>query len=110
MSPILKPAEHDFDPVATFVTALVTIHDFLGLLPNRDAGAYPFAFQCFSEPISVVSSVHEQPFDGRQTTHQSAGADVVADLSCCDEQVGRTFLAVADGVQFGVHDARFRGI
>ena len=36
---------------------------FLSLFPARDAGAYPFVFQRFSEPIGIVAAVAEQPVD-----------------------------------------------
>lgn len=49
--PVLQPAEHDLDPIAAFVAALV-IFDLLGSgLPARDARLYPRVFQGFSEPV-----------------------------------------------------------
>jgi len=102
---MLQPAEHDLDPIATFVAALVAFYRFLALFPASDASAYPFDSQRFPEPISVISSVSEQPFDIRQAAQQGSGADVVADLPCRNEQVERTSPAVADGVQLGIHAA-----
>ena len=86
-----------------FVAALVVFDWGLALLPARNAGAYPFVLQRFSEPISVIASVAEQPFDARQTAQQCSGANVIADLPGRDEEVDRTTLAVTDGMQFGVH-------
>ena len=71
----------------------------------RDTGAYPFVFQCFSEPIGVVSSVSEQPIDIRQVAQQCTVINVVANLTSCDEQVERASLAITDCTQLGVHPA-----
>ncbi len=90
---------------AAFVAALVVLHRFLPLFPAWDAGPYPFVFQRFSEPVGIVAAVSQQPFHLWQTAHQSAGTDVIADLSCRDEEVERSALAVADGVQLRVHAA-----
>jgi hypothetical protein len=103
--PILQPAEHDFDPVPAFVPALVILYRFLPLLPARDAGAYPFVFQRFPEPIGVIAAIPEQPIGIRQAAQQCPCPDVIADLTRRDEQVQWPAFAVADGVQLGVHAA-----
>jgi len=73
------------------------------LFPPRDAGAYPFVFQRISEPVGVVTSVSEQPFDLWLTAQQCPCADIVTNLPGGDEEVERSSLAVANGVEFGVH-------
>ena len=75
------------------------------MLSTRDAGAYPFVFQRFSEPVGVIATIPEQPVDIRQAAEQCPRADVVADLSGSDEQVERTALTIADGMQLGVQAA-----
>ncbi len=61
--PVLEPAAHDFDPVAPFVAELVVLHRIVALFPAWDAGAYPFVFQLFPEPIGFLAAIPEQPFD-----------------------------------------------
>lgn len=102
-TPILDPAEHDFDAVSPFVSSLVVSDSLLSLLPARDAGAYPFVFQRFSKPNSVVSAIPQQPIDIWQAAHQCPCADVVADLPGSGREADRSTQAVADGVQLRVH-------
>jgi hypothetical protein len=52
-----------------------------------------------------LHSVPEQPVDFWETAEQRPRADVVADLTGGDEQVERASLAVANGMQLGVHAA-----
>ena len=66
---------------------------------------YPLVLQRFSEPVSVIAAITEQPFDVWQAVEQCPRADIIAHLPGGDEQVDRSSLAVADGVQFGVHAA-----
>ena len=101
--PVLEPAEHDLDAVATFVPAFVVLDGLLALLSTWDAGAYPFVFQRFSDPIGVIARIPEQPFDIGQAAHQWPRADVIADLSGSDKEIDWTSLAVTHGMQFGVH-------
>ena len=54
---------------------------------------------------SMIPRGAEQPVHLEQTAHQSAGTDVVADLSGGHEQVQWSALAVTDGMPFGVHAA-----
>ena len=103
--PVLEPAEHDLDPVVAFIPALIVFDRGLALLSVGDAGAYPFVFLRFSEPVGVIAAISEQPVDFWEAAEQRPRADVVADLTNGDEQVERAPLAVADGVQFGVHAA-----
>lgn len=72
---------------------------------DRVTGAYPFVLQRFSEPVSVIAAIPEQPFDLWQAAQQSSCANVIADLSSGDEQVDWSSLAVTDCVQLGVHAA-----
>ena len=62
-------------------------------------------FLRFSEPIGIIPAVPEQPVGIRRAAPQCPRANVVADLTGCDEQVERTSPAVADHVQLGVHPA-----
>ena len=84
--PILEPAEHDLDPVAAFVAALIIFDWRLAFLSAPDTGAYPLVSQRFSKPISVIPAIPEQPFDLWETTEQSPCANVIADLSCSDKR------------------------
>ena len=99
------PAEHALDTVSPFVAALVIFDRCLLLLPAWNASAYALVLQGFSEPVGVVASASEQPCHVWQTAQQSSRADVITDLPSGDEQVQRPTLAVADGVQLGVHTA-----
>ena len=83
---------------ASFVAALVILYWCLTLLSAGDAGAYTFVLQRFSEPISVVTPIPEQPVRIRQAAEQCPCPDVIADLSGRDKEVDRTALAVADGM------------
>ncbi len=66
---------------------------------------YPFVFQRFSEPVSVMATISEQPFDVCQAAKQCPCADIIADLSGGDEQIDWSSLAVTDCVQLGVDAA-----
>ena len=55
--------------------------------------------------MSVVATVGEQALRLGQFVQQNSRADIIADLSSGDEQVDRSPLTVADGVQLGVHTA-----
>ena len=68
-------------------------------------GRIPFVFQRFSEPVSVIAAVAEQPIDLRYAAQQCSCADVIADLPSSDKQVQWSPLAIANGVEFGVHPA-----
>jgi len=75
MSPILEPPEHNLDPVAAFVAALVVFDDLLALSPTGDAGAYPLVFQGFSEPIRIIATVTKEPFHIWQVAEEDSCAD-----------------------------------
>lgn len=83
----LEPAEHDCDLIAPFVPALIRFDWRLAFLSARDTGEYPFIFQCFCEPASVVAMISKQPVDLWQTTEQSSCANIIADLSSGYEEV-----------------------
>ena len=85
------------------MVSLVVFNGFLALSPTLDAGSYPFVFQRFSELVSVMASILEQPFAFWQTSQQGPCPDVVADLSGGDEKVQCPPLAVSDGVQLSIH-------
>ncbi len=65
----------------------------------------PFVLQRFSEPVGIIAAIPEQPFGIWKAAEQRPRADVVAHLTGSDEQVERASLAIADGVQFGIHAA-----
>ena len=75
MPPILQPAEHDLDLVASFVAQLIVFHDFLALLSTRDTGAYPFVFQRFAEPVCIVAAV-----PGSQSTSDKLPSNALAPI------------------------------
>lgn len=104
-SSIREPAEHDFDPVAASIAALVVFHGGLALRAARDAGAYPFVFQRLSEPVSVIAAIPKQPADLWQTFQPCPCTDVVADLTGSDDEVQRPPNSVTDGMQLGIHTA-----
>ena len=52
------------------MVSLVVFNRFLALSPTLDAGSYPFVFQRFSELVSVMASILEQPFAFWQTSQQ----------------------------------------
>lgn len=54
---------------------------------------------------SSLATIPEQPADFGQAAEERPCADVVADLPGSGEQVQRPPLAVADGVQLGIHAA-----
>ena len=86
---------------------LVVLHRFLPLFSTGDAGAYPFVFQCFSEPIGVVTTISEQPINFWQAANESSRANVIADLTGCHKEVQWAPLAVAEGVQLCVSPIPF---
>lgn len=100
--PVHKSGEHDLDAVGPFVSALVVFHRGLALLPACNAGAYPLVFQSFSEPVGIIPSVSEHPFDVWKAAQQRLGADVIADLADRDGQVERSAPAVADCMLFRI--------
>src|SRR5690606_37465632 len=104
-APVLQPSKHDLDPVAPLVPALVVFDSFLALLSTWDTDTYPFVFQRFSEPVGVIAAISKEPIDTWQAVQKRPCADVIADLTGGDEQVQRPPMAVADGVQLGVHAA-----
>ena len=73
------------------------------MLPPGDAGPYASVLQCFPQPIGVITVIPEQPVDLWQAAQERPRTDVVADLACGDEQFDQPPLAVADGMQLGVH-------
>ncbi len=103
--PVLEPSEHDLDAVAAIVATFVVFHSRLALLSAWDAWAYPFVLQRFSEPIGIIAAISEHPVYVRQTAQKRPRANVVADLPSRDEVVDWASLAIADGMQLGIHTA-----
>ena len=104
-APVLQTSEHDLDLVAAFVATLVVLDGLAARLPARNAGLYPLVFQCFSEPVGVISPVSEQPICLWQAAQQRRRAGVITDLACRHEEPDRATIGVGDGVQLGVHAA-----
>ncbi len=103
MSPILQASEHDLDPVAAFVAALVVLDGFAAQLPARDAGPYPLAFQRIPEPVGIITPVGQQPLRPWRTAQQGRRAGVIADLTCRHEEADRPSLGIRNRMQLGVH-------
>ena len=77
----------------------------LALFSTGDAGAYALVFQSFYEPVGVIATISEQPFDLLQAFERCPCANVITDLTSGDEEVERAAFAVADGVQPVIHAA-----
>lgn len=71
-------AEHALDTITPSITALVVFYDLLVRLPARNADLYSLVFQHFSQPVSVMSPVHQQPLD---RSPGCAATGTVAELS-----------------------------
>lgn len=56
--PVFKPSEHDLVSVPLIVVALIVFYRVPALLSAGDTGAYPFVFQCISEPVIVIVVIH----------------------------------------------------
>jgi len=82
---------------------LVVFDRRLARLSTRATAAYPFVFQNFSEPVSVIATFSEQPFDVWQAAEQCPCAGIFADRSGGDEQIDSSYPTVTDCVQLGVH-------
>jgi hypothetical protein len=67
-------------------------------LPAWNAGLYPFVFQRFPEPVSVITAVGQQPIRIWQAAQQGRRAGVVAYLACGHEEAERAALSVGDGM------------
>ena len=104
-APVLQAPEHDLDPVASLVAVLMVTDGLATRLSARDAGAYPFVFQRFAEPVRIITPVRDQPVGGRQATQEGRCTGVVADLTRCHEEPQGAALCIRHGVEFGVQPA-----
>ena len=77
--PVLELAEHDLDPVVTFVPALVVPYGRPPFLPTRDEWAYLLVLQGFPEPVGILATISEKPLHGGQPAEQRSRPNVVAD-------------------------------
>jgi hypothetical protein len=57
----LEATEHDLDPVAAFIPALVVFDGLFAGLSARDAGGNPFFLQRIAEPVGVIAPITQQP-------------------------------------------------
>lgn len=101
-SPVLQAREHDFDPVASFVVALVVLDGFATRLPSADAGLYTIYFQCISEPVSVMASVSQQPVRFLQVAQQGRCTGIVTDQTGSHEEPDRPVIGIGNGMQLRV--------
>ena len=69
------------------------------------SASHPLVLQRLFQPGGIITAIAEQPFDHRQAAEQRPCADVIAHLSGGYKQIERSSLAVANGVQLGVHAA-----
>ena len=67
-----------------------------------DAGTYPLVLQRFPEAVGVATPVRDHPFDSGKTALQEGGSGMVADLSCCHEELQRPSTSVSDIMKLGV--------
>lgn len=102
-SPVLRPTEHDLDPVASLVSTPVVFNGDLAHLAVRYTGSYPLVLQGFSEPVGIVIPISEQPPRGGLVTQKGRRAGVVADLTRRHEEPDRAAACVGQSVQLGVH-------
>lgn len=77
---------------------------FRCLRPGMQA-RIPLSLQRVPEPVCVIAAILEQLIHIRKAVAQRPRPDVVAHLSCRDEQVEWTSLAVAEGMKLGFHTA-----
>jgi hypothetical protein len=101
-SPVLQPAEHDFDAVAAFIAALVVFDGVAARRPSWYAGLYPFVLQRTSEPVSVIAPVSQQPVRFWQTAQQGHRACVIAHLTRSHVEPDRAAIGVGNGMQLDV--------
>jgi hypothetical protein len=103
--PVFEATKHYLDPVTPLIPALVVADGRFPFLPAWYARAYLLVLQRFSEPIGMVSAISEKPLHLGQPADERTRPDVVADGAGSQEQVNRTALAVADGVQLRIYAA-----
>ncbi len=70
----------------------------------------PLSFNASLMPIGIITAIIQKPFNVWKAAQQGACANLVADLSGGDKEADRASLAVANGMLFGIHAARFQGI
>ena len=67
---VLEAPEHDLNAITPSVAARVVFHDPLVRPPAKDADLYSPVFESFSQPVSVMSPVRQQPFGLSQVSRQ----------------------------------------
>lgn len=100
--PVLEPAEHHLDAVATPVAAPVMPDGPVAQLPPWDAGLGSPVQQGLAEPVGVISSVRDQPVGPWQSVEQGERTRVVADLARRQEEPDGPSFRIGDGVELGV--------
>ena len=87
------------------MAALVVLDGLFARLATGDAGRCARAYKGFTELISIVPSVSEEPLGFRQTIHQGGCTSIVTDLSRCDEEADWSSAGVCNRMQLCVHAA-----
>ncbi|SEK47579.1 hypothetical protein SAMN05421666_1298 [Roseovarius nanhaiticus] len=102
---VVQPARNDLDPVAVSVAVPIGFRRYVSLFYGQGCRRVAFWPSTPLVSICVISAISGHPCHIRQSAHWRAGTDVFADRICGHGQVSRASLAVADGVQLGVHAA-----
>ena len=108
-APVLEPADHDLDAVASFVAAAVEAGFLPAALSAKGANPYPLVFQPFSIPIGIIPPISQKPFCLWHVAQQGRSAGVIAHLACGHEELQRPSLGIGDGMELGVQ-AAFRAL
>jgi hypothetical protein len=58
-SPVFQAAEHDLDPVPSFVALFVVFDGLVARLSSQDAGRYSPIYKGLTEKICVINSAHQ---------------------------------------------------
>ena len=82
---VLQATEYDLDAASPLVAPLVILDRPLALLPTGDASAYPLVLQRLSQPVSVITTIAEQPFDLRQAAEKRPRSNIIAYLPGSDK-------------------------
>ena len=83
--------------VAARAATLVVADGLSPRFPTGDAGAYSLTFQCFPEPVGVITTVRDHPHGSRQTAQQGGGSGIITDLACRHEELQGPSLGVGGG-------------
>ena len=102
-SPVLEPAEHDFNPVKTFVTASVASDRRLARPEARNAGADCLVLQDSAKPVDNMTLISEQQTRRGQATEKCRQTNVVTAPPSRHEEPDRTVTRAGHRLEFGRH-------